>query len=159
MFEMIYGGGLPTQSLCFVILLSTVFCSSFAGCLVVLTHFCFCKLSAAILCCLRKSTEPSFAPSAPPPIKKGVWKSGSRQSPQNKFVVAANFFRSPTILESAWPVGRVLGRDSVWLQSCGGIALQHYRAHPRTLSAFIRILSSRFTLRSGGNGFIWSRRF
>ena len=51
------------------------------------------------------------------------------------------FFRSPTILESAWPVGRVLGRVTQWLHSRGHCPPTTI-AHIPALSAFIRTLSS-----------------
>ena len=75
----------------------------------------------------------NFASSPPPPIKGSLDKPdrSSLQSPQNKFVVAANFFRSPLFWRVRGPLAEFWAVTQCG-SSVGGIALHHYRAHPRT---------------------------
>ena len=140
----------------------TVFCSTDSRCLVLLTHFCFCKLSA-ILCSLAKSTAPSLwltlHPLHPRSIKRGVWTSATAVLKTNLlwqqiFSDPPLFWRVRGPLAEFWAVTQRVAAQP------GALPSHHYRtAHPRTECLYQDPLwsSSRFTLRSSGNGFIWSR--
>ena len=99
---------------------ATVFCSSCSRCLDVLTHFCFCKLSSILYCSLAKFT--------------GLHSllSPDRQS-SKKIIVAAIFSSAPPLFRRVrGPLAEFWAVTQCGCCTAGGIALQHYRAHPST---------------------------
>ena len=101
---------------------ATVFCSSCSRCLDVLTHFCFCKLSSILYCSLAKFTG-----------LHSLVKFASSAESSKKIIVAAIFSSAPPLFRRVrGPLAEFWAVTQCGCCTAGGIALQHYRAHPST---------------------------
>ena len=94
---------------------ATVFCSSCSRCLDVLTHF--CKLSSILYCSLAKFTG----------LHSLVKFASSAESSKKFFSSAPPLFR-----RVCGPLAEFWAVTQCGCCTAGGIALQHYRAHPST---------------------------
>ena len=120
---------------------ATVFCSSCSRCLDVLTHF--CKLSSILYCSLAKFTG----------LHSLVKFASSAESSKKFFSSAPPLFR-----RVRGPLAEFWAVTQCGCCTAGGIALQHYRAHPSTECLYQDPLLLRLhSFTRSSNEFIWSR--